>query len=152
MRPFRLRKDARDWFKILRDKKVFLIDFDIYYFCFIAGISTRTKMSVPNDETAEIVTYFPDKYSQRARVMIGLFLKSELELLGVSMDERQQVYSTISGLLDPESSNFLSDRGMREFNHYAHGGFETLIEWFDDRPRSVEAFVQVYKRGVDGVM
>jgi hypothetical protein len=38
---------------------------------------------------------------------------------------------------------------MREFSKYAHGGFEVLSEWFDDRPRSLETFLRAFKRKVD---
>ena len=148
MQPFRLRLDAQQWFKNLRDQGVFKVDFDAFYFCFIAGITTRRKESVPLEETAELVAYFPDRYASRGKLLIGLFLKSELELLGVSLDERREVHSTIAKLVTPEAPNFLSDYGVREFNRYAHGGYEQLIEWFDDRPRSLETFLRAYRRHV----
>jgi len=152
MQPFRLRLDARQWFKDLRDQNVFRIDFDVFYFCFIAGVATGTKESVPLDETAELVAYFPDKYKARGKLLVGLFLKSELELLGVSMDERREVRRTIASLVTPEAQNFLSDGGVREFNKYAHGGYEKLIEWFEDRPRSLETFLRGFKRKIDGAI
>lgn len=149
MQPFRLRLDARLWFKDLRDQGVFKIDFDAFYFCFIAGVIARRKESVPLDETAELVAYFPDRYSSRGKLLVGLFLKSELELLGVSMDERREVHSTIAKLVTPEAPNFLSDEGVLEFNRYAHGGYDQLIEWFEDRPRSLETFLRAFKRRID---
>lgn len=149
MQPFRLRLDARQWFKDLRDQGVFKIDFDAFYFCFIAGVTTRRKETVPLERTSELVAYFPDKYASRGKLLVGLFLKSELELLGVSMHERHEVHSTIAKLVMPGAPNFLSDEGVREFNRYAHGGYEQLIEWFDDRPRSLETFLRTYKLRVD---
>lgn len=149
MLPFRLRLDARQWFKDLRDQRVFKTDFDAFYFCFIAGVTVKRKEAVPLDETAELVAYFPDRYNSRGKLLVGLFLKSELETLGVSMTERREVHSAIAHLITPESPNFLSDEGVREFNKYAHGGYEQLIEWFEDRPRSLETFLQGYKRRVD---
>tara|TARA_R110002167_G_scaffold339578_1_gene547427 strand:+ start:1666 stop:2160 length:495 start_codon:yes stop_codon:yes gene_type:complete len=149
VQPFRIRLDARQWFKDLRDQRVFKTDFDAFYFCFISGVTSKRKEAVPLDETAELVAYFPDRYSNRGKLLVGLFLKSELELLGVSMEERREVHSTISRLVTPEAPNFLSDEGVREFNKYAHGGYEQLIEWFDDRPRSLETFLRRFKRKVD---
>lgn len=152
MQPFRLRLDARQWFKDLRDQRVFKIDFDAFYFCFIAGITTKRKQTVPIDETAELVPYFPDRYTARGKLLVALFLKSELEVLGVSMDERREVHAAIAHLVTPEAQNYLSDEGVREFNKYAHGGYEQLIEWFEDRPRSLETFLRAYKRRVDAAM
>lgn len=149
MQPFRLRLDARAWFKDLRDQGVFKVDFDAFYFCFIAGVAARRKESVPLDETAELVAYFPDRYASRGKLLVGLFLKSELELLGVSMDERREVHSTIAQLVTPEAPNFLSDDGVREFNRYAYGGYEQLIEWFEDRPRSLETFLRAFRRRLE---
>ena len=149
MQPFRLRLDARQWFKDLRDQGVFKIEFDAFYFCFIAGVIARRKESVPSEETAELVAYFPDRYRSRGKLLVGLFLKSELELLGVSMDERLEVHSTIAQLVTPEAQNYLSDEGVREFNRYAHGGYDQLIEWFEDRPRSLETFLRAFKRRID---
>lgn len=145
MQPFRLRLDARDWFKHLRERGDFKVDFDSFYFCFLAGITVKRKESVPQDETAELVAYFPDRYGSRGKLLVALFLKSELDLLGVSMDERRDVHSTIAKLVTPEAPNFLSDEGVRVFNMYAHGGYEQLIEWFEDRPRSLETFLRTYK-------
>ena len=152
MQPFRLRLDARGWFKDLRDQGVFKVDFDAFYFCFVAGVTARRKESVPLDQTAELVTYFPDRYASRGKLLVGLFLKSELELLGVSMDERREVHSTIGQLVTPEASNFLSDEGVRQFNRYAHGGYEQLIEWFEDRPRSLETFLRGYRHRVESTL
>lgn len=149
MQPFRLRLDARQWFKDLRDQKVFKTDFDAFYFCFVSGITMKRKEAIPQDETAELVSYFPDRYQTRGKILVGLFLKTELELLGVSMDERREVHSTIARLVTPEAPNHLSDEGVREFNKYAHGGYEQLIEWFEDRPRSLETFLRSFKRRID---
>ena len=149
MQPFRLRLEARQWFKELRDQKAIKTDFDAFYFCFIAGVTTKRKEAASPEETAELVAYFPDRYSSRGKLLLGLFLKSELEVLGVSMDERRDVYSTISRLVTPEAPNYLSVEGVREFNKYAHGGYDQLIEWFGDKPRSLETFLRGFKLKID---
>lgn len=148
MQPFRIREDARTWFKDLREKS-FKTDFDSFYFCLMAGIASKRKQTVPLDSTAELVAYFPDRYSGRGKLLIALFLTCELRQLGVTMSEKRAVHSAIAQLVSPEAPNFLSDDGVREFNKYAHGGYEVLLEWFDDRPRSLETFLRIFKRKVD---
>ena len=55
---FRVRKDARDWFKDIRSEltapagTTSAPDFDVFYFCFIAGITEKRKKDVPTGETA----------------------------------------------------------------------------------------------------
>lgn len=149
MLPFRLRRAAQQWFKDLQNQNAFKTNFDAFYFCFIAGIASNRKVTVPQDDTEELVAYFPGQYSSRGKLLVGLFLKSELKALGVSMDERDDVHSAIARLVKPEAPNFLSDEGVRVFNQYAHGGYEQLIEWFEDRPRSLETFLRIYKRQLD---
>ena len=149
MLPFRLRYDAREWFKNLRNRREFRIDFDAFYFCFVAGVIAKRKESMKLEETAELVAYFPERYSARGKLLVGLFLKAELELLGVSMDERQEVHSTIARLVSPAAGHYLSDEGVREFNRYAHGGFDQLIDWFGDSFQTLETFVRAYKRKID---
>ncbi|MET8677030.1 hypothetical protein ABZW18_05375 [Streptomyces sp. NPDC004647] len=151
--PFRIRDDAKKWFKALRERD-FRVDFDSFYFCFMAGIATGKKAQVPKDETSELVSYFPERYGSRKQLLVALFLTQELADLGIEMGEKKDVHSKIKKLLDPDSpGHHLSDDGVREFNKYAHGGFEILRdEWFDDRPRSLETFLRIFKQELDAAI
>lgn len=147
--PFRIRENARSWFKELRDEKMFRIDFDSFYFCFMAGIAARQKKTVPSEDTAELIDYFPDRYAMRSKLLVALFLTRELQELGVMMSEKDAVHGAIARLVDPGAQNHLSDAGVREFNRYAHGGYEVLLDWYDDRPRSLDTFLMVFKQHID---
>ena len=149
MLPFRLRRAAQKWFKDLQEQKAFKTNFDAFYFCFIAGIAANRKVTIPQDDTEELVAYFPGAYNSRGKLLVALLLKSELSALGVSMDERDDVHSAIAHLVKPEAPNFLSDEGVRVFNQYAHGGYEQLVEWFQGRPRSLETFLRTFKSKLD---
>lgn len=150
MAPFRIRIDARDWFRGLLDtEKTFKTDFDAFYFCFVAGITGGQKKSAVSSETAELVDYFPDRYAGRSKLIVALFLTQELRELGVTMDEKKAVHTAIAALVNPQAANHLSDEGVREFNRYAHGGYDVLLDWFDDRPRSIDNFLRTFKRNND---
>jgi len=147
---FRILKAAREWFRDLRGKEgSFRTDFDAFYFCFIAGIAANRKMSVKNDDTAELVDYFPERYGPRRELLVALFITRELQNLGISLEEKDAMNKAISTLVNPHSPSFLSDDGVREFNKYAHGGFEVLQEWFDDRPRTLPVFLRAFKNKLD---
>jgi hypothetical protein len=154
--PFRLREDATRWFKELHDRKEFKILFDDYYFCFVAGIAAgRKQPKIPQDETTELIDYFPEAYSGSSLTLIALFLKSELDQLGLTMGDaaqKRRVHEEIAKLVDYSTPSKLSTRGLNEFNSYAHGGFEVLTEWFDDRPRTLETFLRLFKRKLDEQM
>jgi hypothetical protein len=150
---FRIRTEARSWFKDLRERETgFAVDFDSLYFCFMAGISTARKADAAQGETVELVNYFPDRYKSRGKLLVTIFLWSELKQYGVSMNDQKDVHSVISRLVLPETPGLLSDVGFREFNKYTFAGFEVLGEWFSDRPRSLEAFLRMFKRSVDDVL
>ena len=155
---FAVRKEARDWFRDIKSDLVALPgtvsapDFDTFYFCFIAGITASRKKDVPKADTAPLVENFPGPYKNRGRLLVALFLSRELELLGVAMSEKRAVHASISRLVRPEAQNYLSDDGVREFNKYAFGGYEVLLDWFDDRPRSLDTFLRAFKRQIDRAM
>ncbi len=143
---FAIRKEARDWFRDIRSD--LSIDFDAFYFCFMAGVTAMRKKDVLAAETAPLVENFPGPYRNRGRLLVALFLSRELEYLGVAMNEKKTVHAAISRLVQPEAPNYLSDDGVREFNKFAHGGYEVLLDWFDDRPRSLETFLRSFQRRV----
>lgn len=144
---FAIRKDARDWFRDIKGDLA--LDFDAFYFCFIAGATAMRKKDAAASETAQLVDNFPGPYRNRGRLLVALFLSRELQLLGVTIAEKKAVHTAIAALVDPGSPNYLSDQGVREFNRYAHGGYEVLLEWFDDRPRSLETFLRTFKLRID---
>lgn len=149
---FRIQTDAKKWFKDIdkdHSDEGFATDFDILYFCFIAGITRELKRDAKSEQTNELVDYFPDKFTQRGKLLVALFLTRELKLLGVAITEKRAVHSAISRLIKHNAPSSLSDDGQKEFNKYVFGGYEVLLDWFDDRPRSLEAFLRMFKIKLD---
>lgn len=154
--PFRISKESKNWFKDIDGKKnkqgmkIGLdIDFDILYFCFMAGIAGRQKKDIPLADTNELVDYFPGRFKDKGRLMVALFLSAELRELGIKMNEKKEVHEEISKLVSPSVPSHLSDVGMREFNKYVYGGYDILLEWFDYRPQSLESFLLQFKQELD---
>ena len=144
---FAIRKDARDWFKDIR--RDLDLDFDAFYFCFIAGIAAKRKKDIAASETAALVDNFPGPYRGRGRLLVSLFLSRELQFLGITMAEKRTIHSEIARLVDPDAPNYLSDEGVREFNKYCYGGYEVLLEWFEYRPQALETFLRTFRRRLD---
>lgn len=152
--PFRIREEARTWFGELQKKQNvgFSMDFDAYYFCFMAGVAVGRKLDSPVADTAELVDNFPGRYRPRGKLMIALFLSRELHAHGVMMEEKAAVHSLVGQLVDPTSPSSLSTEGQRVFNMYAHGGFDVLRDWFPSKPRNSHAFLRAYKRRLDDAL
>lgn len=139
---FAVRKDARQWFRDIRHELD--MDFDIFYFCFVAGATMLKKKEIPASQTDALVDNYPRQYRSRGRLLLGLFLSRELEYFGVSMAQKSAVRTAIAQRVDPMAPNHLTDTGAREFNKYAHGGFEVLLDWFPDRPRALHTFLRTF--------
>ncbi len=138
--PFRLRKDTRHWFQDISGD--FVVDFDMYYLCLVAGLSAGgRRIDIKSTETTELVDYFPGPYKETNRIIISLFLATEIERMGVSTDDREAVHKQISKLVDPRTPSQLSEEGMKLMNQISYGGFDMLTEQFEDRPRSTEVFL-----------
>ena len=144
---FAIRKNARDWW-FAKIKGQFEVDFDIFYFCFIAGIAKDRKASFSGSDVVALVENFPGRYKDRGALLVSLFLSRELKSLGVTLNDKQAIRSQISNLVRHNVQNYLSDEGVREFNKYAHGGFDVLQEWFEDRPRSLDTFLRIFHQKV----
>lgn len=142
--PFRLLKDARPWFKGI--EKELTLDFDMYYFCLMAGLAAGRKRLGQTVEATDLAQDFPGEYRSRGRVIVALLLTRELRTLGINFQERTALHREISKLIDPLSSSHLSSAGMDEMNRYSFGGFDVLTEWFEDRPRHLETFLPQFKR------
>ena len=141
---FRQRNDAKKWFRHLNLKPAF----DIYYFCLMAGLTEGAKKPLPSSNATDLVPYFPEVYEAQSRLIITLFLRRELEELSVNLENRKQLNATIASLVDPRSRAYLSQKGFREMNKYAFGGFEVLRDrWFEGEPRTIEVFLpRFYKK------
>ncbi|OEK03093.1 hypothetical protein BFP97_16880 [Roseivirga sp. 4D4] len=147
---FRIPNTAKTWFKHIKSKQGsntgFELDFDIHYFCLMAGLHTQRKEDLTASETTEIVQYFPSDYKKDRHLIIALFLKKELEQLGVSLKERKLLNNQLKILISTTSATRLSDQGMRELNKYANGGFRVLQEHFLEPPRTLENFLITFNK------
>ena len=138
--PFKLLKDAKPWFRDVREE--LSIDFDVYYFCLIAGLAAgRKRLIVKGEDASDLVQDFPGDYRSRGRLLVALLLTRELRSLGINFNERTVLHKEISKIIDPLSASHLSAVGLEEMNKYSYGGFDVLTEWFEDRPRFLEVFL-----------
>jgi hypothetical protein len=146
MADFRILKDARAWFKDVYSKdEGFTIDFEVYYFCLMAGLATGQKRSdLSTTETTELVQNFPGNYKDKGKIIVSVFLARHLASLGVTLTDKKIAHNEISKLINPSSPNYLSEDGMKELNKYAAAGYDEIITWFEERPRTLESFLRIY--------
>ncbi|HEY9695534.1 MAG TPA: hypothetical protein V6D15_25325 [Oculatellaceae cyanobacterium] len=145
---FQLRKDARKWFKDIENKEYYPTLFDFYYLCLMVGFASgRRNSQLETRDVDSLVEYFPGDFRSRGKLLVGLLIHTELSYRGINLDEREAVYERVAKLVDPNSPSYMTDEGVKIMNHYAHGGFDALFEYFGgDRPRSIETFIRKYAR------
>ena len=153
MMGFRISKEAKNWFKHIRDNRdnTFDQDWDIFYYCLMAGLLSERKTDA--SDTIDFNESFTKRYLPRAKLLIGLFLSKEIKKMGVSFNNKKEVNQVISRLIKPESVNFLTDEGLKEFNRYAYFGFEALSENLD-KPYTLEDFLiafNTYVKTLEGL-
>jgi hypothetical protein len=143
---FQIRKDARKWFKDIEEDYPTL--FDLYYLCLMIGFATGRKNSeIENKDVDSFVEYFPGDFRSRGRLLVGLLIYADLRYHSINLDDRGKVYERVAEMVEPNSPSYMSDKGIRLMNQYAHGGFDALFEYFGgDRPKSIETFVRKYAR------
>lgn len=142
MARFRMRNDARTWFKQIADFEHFKTDFDQYYLCLMAGFSSGR--SNESGATTEMVENFVEDYKEASRFLIGLLVMAELKTAGIGILERDSVRDMFKRLVDPHSPNQLTDEGMRRMNAYASGGYDYLSERRETKPYSGDEFLRDY--------
>ena len=142
MARFRIREDARKWFKNISGTAPFSVEFDQYYLCLMAGFASgRTHDSGATDE---LVESFVDEYKAASRFLVGLLITAELKKNGINVEERDSVRALFQVLVDPQSPNQMTTEGMRRMNAYANGGYEYLAEQRDAKPSSSDEFLRDY--------
>lgn len=141
--PFRLRHDAKDWFKHVDG---FEYDFDIYYFCLLAGLTENKKMGVPSKEAYDLVENFPGEYKEKGRLITAYFITRHIKSLGLDYSERDSIHNAIEKILETQSQSLLSEKGLKHMNEYANGGFDVLAGYFKIQPRHLETFLINFKK------
>ncbi len=137
---FKIRNTAKEWFKHIRKKDGLETDFDVYYFCLMAGLVANQK-EMPKDVT-EFIDYFPGNYNNSGKLLVSLLLKTELDRLGVDLSEKKNVREVIKRLVSTNTRTYLSDEGMKLMDSYSYAGFDVIREAFHtDPPRSLEIFL-----------
>ena len=147
--PFRLPRDARRWFAPIRDR--LSLDFDVYHMCLVAGLAVKRTGDVQDRDTTVLIEHFPSEYRRTARIIIALFLATEMRRLNIISD-RKELHRVIGTLMEPNGGTLLSTSGMRKMNQYAYGGFDVIREWFGKCPETFEGFFLPYQDKVEEAM
>ena len=79
------------------------------------------------------------------RHRLGLVLANA----GIDLSERDAVRDMFKRLVKPDSSNQLTDWGMRRLNAYASGGYDYLVEQREQRPQSNEELLRDYPQIIE---
>ena len=156
---FKLRDNAKSWFKKIREKSKDMTvndmrvkgltiptclktDFDIYYLCLLFGLADGRIGDV--DNTSDFIDHFESNYKSVSRLLIALLAMAEISRQGFNFESKSDVREIMTKLIDTDQSTSLSGYGLGRFNQYASGGFDVLTESFESQPYHIEIFLQAY--------
>ncbi len=146
MAYFRLRGDALAWFSEVRRSPLIKVQFDLYYFCLMAGLANQrsSETGLAGAAASDMVEDFTADYKPSQLLLIGLLVVAELRNERIDMSEAEAVRGAFKRLVDPGNRSQLTDYGVRRMNAYASGGYEFLAELRDTKPYSLEEFLRDY--------
>ena len=146
MPSFKLRPDAKAWFSEIAKTHPLKTDFDLYYFCVLAGLAHghRKSASEPGEKPVPFIEYWVAPYEMSQYLILGLLLRLELASNGIRMDEPSAVQQICSDLFTNDNQTQLTNAGMDRLNEFASGGYELLAEEFSDKPYFVHEFLLLY--------
>jgi hypothetical protein len=129
---FRLPIEALDWSKGVFKKEPFMLQFDIYYLFFLAGLIAEERKTLTDEDKAipqrDIIDSFPGQYSTSQRLIINLLLITEKKKRAIPDDDKVRLRSELlENYINPENNSLTLD-GFKLANAYAYGGFRTLEE------------------------
>lgn len=144
---FKLPKEARSYFKLIDDRSnnKFKILFDRYYLCLMAGFSCKTLGKQEEIENADFLDSYPELYVDKAELIAGLLINSEMERQGIDSTEQKSVENLILQVIDNNSSTKLSNKGLDLLNCYAASGMNFIR---DNIPKTseLETFLVYYQQ------
>lgn len=137
---YRLHKNCMDFFKNINGLST---QFDYYYLCLMMGFKYKKlgkKEDIKKDSfTKEIIEAYKDsKYK-----IVGLLIETEIERRGINKNIEYEVEKIISEIIDYNSKDNISDKGIELLNLYAAGGFEKIQSNIEDN-ENIEYFMQEY--------
>lgn len=143
---FKLPKEAREYFKYIdqRENK-FKTIFDKYYLCLMVGFCEE-KLGKPEEfESADFLESYPQAYADKAPLITGLLINSEMNRQGISSEDRISVEGLILYLIDNNSSTKLSEKSIELLNSYAAAGMNKIKDKIT-QTSDLETFLVHYHR------
>jgi hypothetical protein len=136
------RPEMDAWFSHLHKENALEIQFDNYYLCLMMGFATLRDDQL--DGGNELIRHFPGQYAGVSKLIIGLLLIAETQKLGKELTNKRDVEFLVNQYLDVSGSGSMNDAGFGRVNDYANGGFNYLVEAYQDKPYHADAFFAWY--------
>ncbi|WP_214875256.1 hypothetical protein [Exiguobacterium sp. CH10] len=143
---FKLPREAREYYKLIDQKENrFKLLFDKYYLCLLIGLNNNKLGKQSEYEIADFIEGYPQSYTGKFPLIIGLLINSEMERQGINAEDRSSVEELILQLIETDSSTKLSEKGFELLNSYAAGGMNIIK---DNIPKTgdIEIFLVAYHR------
>jgi len=136
------RQEMDGWFSNLHKDNSLEIQFDYYYMCLMIGFAALRDD--PLQGGSELIRHFPGPYAGASKLIVGLLLIAETKKLGKQLGNKRDVEFLVQQYLETSGSGVLNDVGFDRINDYANGGFNFLVEEYEDKPYHADSFFGWY--------
>lgn len=142
---FRVPKEARNYFKLIDElsRNKFRLLFDKYYLCLILGLDYGKPGKVEDVEKEDFIDRYPEPYADKADLIAGLLIYTEMERKGINSEDRASIEKLILKLIDINSNTKLSEKGLELLNLYAARGM-ALIQDNIPKTKELEIFLVLF--------
>jgi hypothetical protein len=154
MADFRLREDADEFFRHLKDQSPFRSMWDFYHLCSMLGVFGQRSSDPSEEDIAApvFVQHVIDDYKPTELIVVALILLAQMAKVGYRVEDRKAVQRLLTQLINPRAPG-LGPEGVTLLNRYASGGFDLLVERYGDvAPRTPEEFLPRYAKLLDEVI
>jgi hypothetical protein len=142
-------KGSREYFDTVNSRSdsgiKFKTMFDFYYLCLILGLDNAKLGKKESIESGDFLDYFPDQYSDKGKLIIGMFIEAEMRRRDILYDDRKRVESLMVELIDEHSVTNLQPEAMERLNQYAAKGMELIKENIAKTSELETFFIQYFE-------
>ena len=123
---------------------------DLFYLSLLVGLKHNLKSSIDKYELGELTDEWTTELSENSNAkdyIIAIYLT---ELIKNVQNDKVAIKEILNRSLDSKKKSSLSKEGFKEVHEYCFGGYEKILETFNNQPpSSIVDFFYKYKKLID---
>jgi len=123
---------------------------DLFYLSLLVGLNYNVKSSIDKYDLGELTDEWTLELSENSNAkdyIIAIYLN---EITKKAQNNKGAIKEILNKSLDSRKKTSLSKEGLKEIHEYCFGGYEKIVETFNNQPpSSLVDFFYKYKKLID---